>query len=78
MKLFGSWSCLDWDTQILGRSWLPVTQGGEPGVALLRLMQQLQADGSVNAEQNLAQGLHLCIVIENFLLVCNFATYVFQ
>lgn len=78
MELFGSWRCLDWDTQILGQSWLPVTQGGEPGVALLRLMQQLQADGSVNAEQNLAQGLQLCIVIENFLLVCNFATYVFQ
>jgi len=44
-------------TQILGQSRLSITQVSKPGVAPLLSVRRLQADGSVNLEQNLAQGL---------------------
>lgn len=43
-------------SQIMGPSWFSVPQVSKPGVAPL-LMQRLRADGGINLEQNLTQGL---------------------
>lgn len=42
-------------TQIMGPGWLSVTQVSKPGVVPLLPTQQLQAGGSINFKQNLAQ-----------------------
>lgn len=61
LKLFGH-SSLE-ITQIMGPDWLSVTQVSKPEVALLLPTQRLQAGGSVNLEQNLAQSGVLSFVL---------------